>query len=152
MTYILYDVTMQTILQNRGLQAGCFSIVAAAAVIVYVASADWSPKGYLPGTAQDIHEYQSPIVGITSDYWYLLKAKVTEEEFLRFVKRMKLVPLEDKNPRREMYHWTGYGNEEWWFALDTLRGTYHDPRAKYSAISLAKYESGHLYYMQSHGL
>lgn len=148
----MYDDAMQNLLQNRGVQAGCFAIVAAVAGIVYTACVDWSPKGYLPGTAQDIHEYQSPIVGITSDYWYLLKAKVTEEEFLRFAKRMKLVPVDDQDPRRAMYRWTGYGNEEWWFALETLQGTFHDPRAKNSAIALAKYESGHLYYMQSHGL
>jgi hypothetical protein len=148
----LYDAAMQTIFQKRGFQAGCIAIAAAVAITVYAASADWSPKGFLPGTAQDIHEYQSPVVGITSDYWYLLKARVTEEEFLRFVKRLKLVPLEDTNPRREMYRWTGYGNEEWWFALETLRGTYHDPRSKYSSIVLAKYEGGHLYYVQSHGL
>lgn len=143
---------MQILFQRRGVQAGCLAIAVLAAVIVLTTFVDRSPRGSLPSTAKDIHEFRSPGMGITGDYWYLLKAKVTDEEFLWFVKRMQLTPLDQNNPRQKAYHWNGYGTQEWWLPLETLQGTYHDPTASGSSIRLAKHESGYLYYLQSHGL
>lgn len=129
-------------------KTGCVLVMAAA--LAFIAFAENPPKAALPITADDIHEFRSNYSGVTMDYFYTLKARITDEEFREYVTRLKLSPLKDAdNARRERYNWGSYnanGRNTWWNPTESMVGAYHDSRANGSLIVLAKYENGYLYF------
>jgi len=124
-------------------------------IVLYLALfALHSARAALPTSAEDIHEFHSSYAGVTMDYVYLLKARITENEFQEFVNRMKLSNLEDgRGSRREKSYWGGHADlgEAWWNPTESIAGAYHDNTAKGSLVVLAKYEHGYLYFRESCG-
>jgi hypothetical protein len=108
----------------------------------------------LPFTASEGHEYASPYYGVQMDYYYLLKARMTENQFADYVVRLKLSPLKEiPSSRRSFYHWHGFENStrRWWNPTNNIANSYHDTTTRGSMVVLAKYEMGYLYYQDCCG-
>ncbi|MEM4247918.1 MAG: hypothetical protein QXH80_01510 [Candidatus Nanoarchaeia archaeon] len=103
----------------------------------------------MPDSATEVQEWVWED-GVTADYSYLLKAKVSRKHFDSFVSKLGLTP--DSQSRKYSQGTGGpswlrpaqfTGN--WWNPSPSLDGTlvYEDGHT----WSLAKYENGYLYFM-----
>lgn len=106
----------------------------------------------LPSSATDIHVCKPSIFWVHPDFWYLLKAKITLEEFETYRKHLKFVPITE-DAKKEI-HWTGWDAlvDEWWDPLTTSDGAFYDPSTQGSHRATMKYENGYLYYMETAGI
>jgi hypothetical protein len=131
------------------------SLSALAVYILFIAKTP--ARAALPGSAQDIHDYISPSFGMTGDYMYALKARITKDEFDRFVQDLHLTPLLiNKDYRGWEHNWSLMNDKRnqwasWWDPSDSVANAYYDNTAKGSLIILAKYENGCVYYKESCG-
>jgi len=106
----------------------------------------------LPSSATDIHVCKPSIFWVHPNFWYLLKAKITHEEFEIYRKRLKFIPITE-DEKKEI-HWTGWDDfvDEWWDPLPTSDGSFYDPSTQGSHRATMKYENGYLYYMETSGI
>ncbi len=113
------------------------------------------PRAALPGTATEVNIFRSDYAGVTMDYFWLVKAKVTEDEFREYVATLGLVPYDGVQHLGEWprYHWGGHGDCKgaWWDPTESMANTYHDSTMSGSACVLAKYENGYVYCKESMG-
>ncbi|MGC3956462.1 MAG: hypothetical protein QM813_00340 [Verrucomicrobiota bacterium] len=102
----------------------------------------------LPATATDVHEWVWAD-GFLPDYSYLLKARISEDEFREFVTRLGLTAHTPTREYSEDSVWLSWGaapgfDGSWWDVSDSLDSTFvsegHD------TWSFAKYEKGYLYF------
>lgn len=115
------------------------------AIVIYAPKyRDWGYEmKYLPPSTTDIHELKRSI-----DEWrlYLLKAKVTQDDFIKFVKDLSAVKYHSTD---FIYVWrfqANYPIPEWWDPTNDMSSTFYDPSVnKVSEIRLTKYENGYLY-------
>jgi hypothetical protein len=100
-------------------------------------------KRLLPASASDIHELKR------SRYdWglYLLKAKVTQDDFDKFVKDITAVKYEKTDFILVWRYQANYPIPEWWDPTNDVNSTFYDPSVKKtSEIRITKYENGYLY-------
>jgi len=110
-----------------------------------------APRKALPSTADEVHEYNSDRL-FPPDYCYYLKAKITQEEFNAYRKRLRFAPL--PQDLREEFDWSPFGDkvEEWWDPTPSLKGAFYNPTATGSQRALMKYENGFVYYKETAGL
>jgi len=100
----------------------------------------------LPASARDIHEWSGGEEGILAqDYMYLLKARITPDEFDAYVNRFGMTP---HTPNRSYQYgfqpgWRIGQELEWWDPSDDVSNTYVLDHS--SAWTYAKYENGYLY-------
>jgi hypothetical protein len=111
-----------------------------------------APRVALPSTATDVHLYQSPSSGFTGDYYDILRARINEQDFPAYAKRLNLTPMEH-NPDQLRGYFAAFRKEPhpWWEASDQMDGVYHNVETKSSTIVIAKYEKGSVYYIESWG-
>lgn len=96
----------------------------------------------LPITATDVKEYRSGTV----DFEYLLRARMTEDEFRQYVHRLGLNPVHyppSKFPNASKPKSLPQGRPDWWRPIHRA-GIVYELRKKSDIIS-AKYEAGFLY-------
>ena len=106
------------------------------------------PRRALPFDAEDVHEWYMAN-GFLPDYSYQLKAKITHEQFLRYVSRLGLTPHSDtRRYTQSPIPWLS------WRAQPSFKGDWWDPTASLSSAfvsqdgdcwTFAKYENGYLY-------
>jgi len=108
-------------------------------------------KRALPSSATDIRECKPSIFWVHPDFWYLLKAKITPEEFEAYRTKLKFVPIPEE--AKKEIHWTGWDDlvDEWWDPSPTSDGAFYDPSTQGSHRATMKYEKGYLYYMETAG-
>jgi hypothetical protein len=143
-------------MRNRKLLLAC--LIAVLLILTYlggralIQSVLASPlrKG-LPPTATQIREWRWSEGGLTGqDYTYLLRAKITKQEFLDYVDRFDMAP---HTPEREYSYgfvltWHPYTQHsyealEWWTPSESSNGTYvHDGGSWWQ---YAKWENGYIY-------
>ncbi len=103
----------------------------------------------LPPTAGEIQEWHWNEGGLTGqDYVYLLRAKITEQEFREYVDNLGWTPY--MADREYGFVWGWYPHElhsdeeiEWWTPSEDSNGAYihsEDARMRY-----AKWEDGYIY-------
>ncbi len=104
----------------------------------------------LPKTASDIKEHRSGVV----DFTYLLQARVTEDEFLDYVKFFGLLPdklneMSEKNRHLRMKRQKSDFFPSWWSTIRSGIDIVFEKRDKSDIIS-AKYEEGFLFLHVTH--
>jgi hypothetical protein len=105
----------------------------------------WRFRRELPWMTKDIHErYWSH--GFLPDYSYYLKARITEEQFWRYIAKFKLTPHTSTRQYSESPDpWLDWDPDpySWWNPSKSLDSTFvwqgHD------TWTFAKYERGYLY-------
>jgi len=105
-------------------------------------------KSELPSTATEVYEEGSG-EKIPGDYSYRMRAKVSEEEFADFCKRLEMtLHTEDREYDDLEYGFSWEGNPAgcggWWVPTDSTEETF--VWQKGHTWSYAKYEDGHLYF------
>jgi hypothetical protein len=105
----------------------------------------WPLRRALPWSATDIHEW-SREDGFLPDYTYLLKAKITPEEFRSYVHARGLTPHAASREYEDQESWLGWQGRSglpWWTPTDSLDTTFV---ANYGREwTYAKYEDGYIY-------
>lgn len=107
----------------------------------------WSFRKALPSSAQDIHEsYWTDT--LLPDYDYKLKAKITEEEFRRYVAKFGLTPHTTTRKYSDLVvclDWAASPEfrRGWWDPSTSLDSTF--VWQSNTVWTYAKYERGHLY-------
>ena len=112
------------------------------------------PRAALPSTATEVNEFRSDYAGITMDYFWLVKAKITEDEFREYVATLELVPYEGVKTigMTAQNQWYGHaGCGDWWDPTESMSNTYYDSTMTGSGCALSKYENGYVYYKESVG-
>lgn len=105
-------------------------------------------RGYLPADATDIREW-GWADGFLPDYGYMLKARLSQTGFERFVTELRLVSI-DTSPKYsddpEWLSWSAEGRftNNWWDASDSLDSTFLYQTNHF--WQYAKYEKGFLYF------
>lgn len=107
-----------------------------------------SARRALPFSAEDIHEWEKDF-GFLPDFTYHLKAKITEEQFHRYVEKLGLTP----HPSTREYlqssvPWLSWESlpgsvGDWWDPSDSLDFTFVLHERDFWMF--AKYEHGYLY-------
>src|SRR5688572_18330631 len=110
-------------------------------------SSQWSFRRALPRTAQDVHEWYWED-RFLPDYSYHLKAKITPDEFQRYVQRLGLTLHTPVRQYQDDMHWLSWQSapgftNRWWDVSDSLVGTYVEQG--HDTWSFAKYERGYVY-------
>ena len=106
------------------------------------------PRRALPSTATDVHEHNWDTY--VRDYCYILKAKITPEEFEVYRKKLKLVPIpENKKEEVDWQAWDNFG--DWWDPSATVEGTFYNPTMTGSQHAFTKHENGYVYYLEYAG-
>lgn len=125
------------------------ALVAALAVatLAWIVSERWNQwefRRVLPRDAQDVHEFAQEF-GLLPDYTYQLKAKISEEQFRRYVKRLGLTPHFPGRQFTDDPAWLSWerGDPDWWDPSGSLDGTYVEQIG--DTWTLAKRERGYLY-------
>ena len=88
------------------------------------------------------------------DYFWLVKAKITEDEFREYVATLELVPYEGVKTigMTAQNQWYGHaGCGDWWDPTESMSNTYYDSTMTGSGCALSKYENGYVYYRESVG-
>ncbi len=100
----------------------------------------------LPASAQDIHEWSRDEGGeLAQDYSYLLKAKITRDEFYQYVNKFNMTLYTPTQQYSCGFYpgWSSSKKPDWWTPSEDLQGTY--VRAENCAWTYAKYEDGYIY-------
>lgn len=90
-----------------------------------------------------------------SDILYVVKAKMSENDFLQYVDNLDFVPMPDRHKVNN--HWFTSINEgfifkthvSWWNPSDDKENTFYDPQSRSSWGIMLKYENEHAYYLES---
>ena len=120
--------------------------IAALAWIVSERWNQWEFRRLLPGDAKDVHELIHEN-GLLPDYTYQLKAKISDEQFRKYVERLGLTPHFSGRPYSDEQHWLNWQAREpdWWDPSESLDGTYVEQIG--DTWTFAKHERGYLYLM-----
>ena len=107
------------------------------------------PRRALPSTATDIHEHNWDTY--VRDYCYLLKAKITAEEFETYRTKLELVQITEN--KKEEIHWDAWDTigGQWWDPSSSTEGTFYNPTMTGSQHAVVKYENGYVYYLEYAG-
>ncbi len=125
-------------------------VLVLAVVIVWLCSGagQWGFRRALPPSAQDVHEWFQED-SFLPDYTYMLKARITEQEFRNYVDRFQLTPhtparvySQDTEPWLR-WHPARSETEAWWDPGESLSETF--VRQEGDTWTFAKYENGYLY-------
>lgn len=108
----------------------------------------WQFRHQLPWGAQDVHEwYQED--SFLPDYSYLLKAKITEDQFRSYIGKFGLTIhsenrkySEPSDPWLNWTDWSGRKND-WWNPSSSIENTFVAEGG--DTWTFAKYEQGYLY-------
>lgn len=118
-----------------------FAIVAPA-IVAY--AWNWAntmpPRLALPWSATDIQE-DLQTAGFLPDFWYVMKARIPEGEFIPYVQRLQLKPLASAQQERKV-NWN-CSQAPWWNPTSSTDQTWY--RAGKDWAIYAKYEAGWLY-------
>ena len=107
----------------------------------------WGFRRALPSNAEDVHEWFRED-GFLPDYSYQLKAKISDEQFHRYIERFELTP---HSPERQYSEgpepWLSWQNNgptiEWWDPSESLAETF--VKQSGDNWTYAKRERGYLY-------
>ena len=108
----------------------------------------WRFRHKLPWSAQDVHEWHRED-GFLPDYSYLLKAKITEAQFRRYITKFGLTSHTASRQYSESpdpwLSWEAAPSFDggWWNPSDSLEDTF--VWQGYDTWTFAKYEHGYLY-------
>lgn len=121
------------------------AVIALVIWVVWPASDEWIFKQELPRSAQDVWEWKHAD-GFLPDYMDLLKARISREDFVRYVARLNLTPHSpsrkyDEGPAEVFLNWGP--RDDWWDPSLGLEGTYVDQGQ--DTWTFAKYENGYVY-------
>jgi hypothetical protein len=105
----------------------------------------------LPRTARDIHEWRWEESGLTGqDYLYLLKARITEQEFQGYVDKLGMTPHTSSRQYQHGFHphWHPVvlslaKDIDWWTPSKSTQATYVLDGGDW--WTYAKYENGYVY-------
>lgn len=100
----------------------------------------------LPASAQDIHEWSQDEGGeLAQDYAYLLKAKITRDEFYKYVNKIDLTLHTSSRQYSCGFYpsWSSSKALDWWAPSEDLQDTY--VREADCSWTYAKYEDGYIY-------
>lgn len=118
------------------------------AIIQNLTMSQW--RKALPSTAQDVREWQWDEGGpLPQDYIYLLRARITDEEFEIYVKQLGLVPYlagrEYSHGFTPRWYFSQLTDEQlkWWTPTDSSDGTYINDGGSWWRY--AKYKNGYVY-------
>ena len=106
-------------------------------------------KSELPSTATEIQE-SVWADGFLPDYSYILRARISGQEFADFCLRLKLTPHSESRTYSDDKHWLSWtalpnvDGGDWWGATESLERTF--VRQDGTSWSFAKYENGYLYF------
>jgi|UniRef100_UPI00378382F2 hypothetical protein len=123
------------------------TIISLAAWFFWPASNEWSFHRALPRSAQGVQEWYWAD-GFLPDYSYHLKARITQQEFDNYVKKLGLTPHTLERAYTDDVHWLN------WQALPQFTNGWFDPSDSLTATfvsqegdcwAFAKYEKGNLY-------
>lgn len=105
----------------------------------------WSFRRELPWTAEDVHErYWSD--GFLPDDSYRLKARITDEQFRRYIAKFELTPHAPTRAYSEspdLYLTWSPRTDTWWDPTDSLESTFVSQDR--DTWTFAKHERGYLY-------
>ena len=109
---------------------------------------EWGLRKALPRTAEDVHEWAWED-GFLPDYSYMLKARISEQEFKEYVEYFGLTPHSPDRQYSEDDHnlsWRPCGlfDEDWWDVSDTLDANTFVSEGQ-TTWTYAKYENGYIY-------
>ncbi len=130
-----------------------FVALVLAVVVVAVAWASWGRmtqwgfRRALPSNAEDVHEWIRED-GFLPDYSYKLKAKISDEDFHRYIDRLKLTPnAAGRQYSQDAEAWLRWQPDpaapEWWNPSESLAETF--VRHSGDNWTYAKRERGYLY-------
>ena len=105
-------------------------------------------RRHLPASATEIQEW-AWADGFLPDFTYLLKARVSDSEFLEFVASLGLAPHTPERKYSESAHWLSWSpppgfDGKWWDASGALSSTFVDEG--HDTWMFAKHENGFLYF------
>jgi hypothetical protein len=110
----------------------------------------WPQRKALPSTAEDIQEWSWIEPGpLSQDYSYLLRAKISEEEFAVYVNERGLEPyIQPAEDSSDFFiSWHPFNSRithlEWWNPTDSFENTYII--SSDSWWEYAKYENGYIF-------
>jgi hypothetical protein len=106
---------------------------------------EWPPHRMLPQDAADVHEW-SWEDGLLPDYTYLLKARISQDEFAAYVAHFHLTPhTADRVYTDDADIWFSWdGAADWWDPSEERDGSF--VRQEGDRWTYAKYERGYLYF------
>jgi len=133
---------------------GVILVLLCCSLMYCVFAAKIPPVAALPSSATEVNEFQSNYSGATTDYFWLVKAKITEDEFQEYVATLGLVPYEGVNGlgRLPQNPWQGHSRcGNWWDPTESMSNTYYDGTMTGSGCALSKHENGYAYYRESVG-
>ncbi len=105
----------------------------------------WPLLRALPSSATDVHEW-SREDGFLPDYTYLLRARITPEEFQSYVQARGLTPHTATREYEDLELWLRWKYKPelpWWNPSDSLNTTFVANSGR--EWTYAKYEDGHIY-------
>ncbi len=105
----------------------------------------WEFRRALSSNAEDVHEWVRAD-GFLPDYTYKLKAKISEEEFHRYIERFQLTPHFPGRGYMDDPHWLKWQDRkgtEWWDPSESLAETF--VKQSGDNWTYAKREGGYLY-------
>lgn len=115
-------------------------------LLAWQAIAPKYPRSQLPPTATEIHDYNSSgLISIQADYFYLLTARIDEDEFQTFVADIGFAESE-----LAADWWPNMNGFEWWTPGESSEKVYASTN-QMKPKAVAKYEKGTLYYKEWSG-
>ena len=133
---------MKLPIRNLALGLGALLLMA----IAWQAVAPKYPRSQLPPTATDIYDYDtSQLIGLQSDYFYLLTAKVDVNEFRTFITNIGFVQSDV-----DVEWWPSMNGYDWWTPNESSDAIF-TPNSRWKPNAAAKYEDGRLYYKEWSG-
>lgn len=110
---------------------------------------EWSYKTALPETAVEVKEWYWQ-EGFLPDYEYYLKAKMSKQDFLKYIDTLKLVPYSDTLKFEDDILWSGLSGlfrdnvKDWWLTDENKDSSYVWNKGQ--EWNTAKYVNGCLYF------
>ena len=115
-------------------------------LVVWESIAPKYPRSQLPPTASEIHDYDtSGVIGFQADYFYLLTAKIDENEFQAFVDELGFA-----ESKLSVDWWPRMNGFDWWTPEQRSDRLYASTN-KWTPNAVAKHENGKLYYKEWSG-
>ncbi len=120
----------------------------ALALVIWMASPasdEWVFQRKLPRYAQDVRVWKHAD-GFLPDYMYLLRARISQDDFARYAASLNLTPHSptrkyEEGPAEQFMDWGR--RDDWWDPSPDLAGTFVDQGQ--DTWTFAKYENGYVY-------
>lgn len=127
-------------------RAGCLTILLIPIIIVGTLMLLPSrARRSLPWNATEIQEYYSDS-RFGSDFVRCLKAKINEDDFTDYARKLELTEIFDEhNARHDRVHWPNC-SESWWTPPKSLDGARIQLLSDPNYFAVAKYHEGYVYF------